>query len=707
MTTPGFNLFPFNVKDADCDILLEIENNGIRFFGNYISEINNDNCKLDKLYFTKYLNYYLFEDNSWDQLIIELKTDKKYINLIDHIHNNYHRKTFALNIIKLYKENDIDQIIINPKIISLFDDFEYDTIIENMISEKRIKISSYLKYPETQERTIRWLRKYYDTNKHFKQFIGIHMSEYNLYSKKMAEAIRITIEIYDAFKIIKEISEKDDDYLAISNELFILIHDFMDLSILNISSLRNAMSDALDELNDRYNMISIEDEESRNILMAKIMYFTRMKDEIDNINIDFDKCKCFFRNDSIEWLNNIDYPDSDAKQNNYDNIIYNTIEYLSYENNILLFEDTIYNVFMKILDYNKRLTASVELKAKTMMIISKYMELDESQISNYIENDIELFVKNMVYLFLEITKVDSDTDVYIYQHSILQSLFEYQSTIYDTMNKETIVKFINEVIRIYNSFFEGYILLIRKFYDYKNNRMESEYIRHKAGMLKGLEWYQETIFMVYHFVIYSKFITNSVEAETRDNIVMSIGKNLDTLCGSDCKKLKIKENIIYFDPIRHLKNTFNILYAIYDYKEIKKTMVQQEHTVNTNYMKKMVDILLRKNKILWIEFMNIQKFAVQIEKGREKEKEVEERNIPEEFLDPIIGSIIENPVLLPNSNTIMERDVILRHLVTTQDNPFNREPLTKNQLEEYNERDNIKELILDFQRRKNEILRKN
>jgi hypothetical protein len=257
MTTPGFNLFPFNVKDADCDILLEIENNGIRFFGNYISEINNDNCKLDKLYFTKYLNYYLFEDNSWDQLIIELKTDKKYINLIDHIHNIYHRKTFALNIIKLYKENDIDQIIINPKIISLFDDFEYDTIIENMISEKRIKISNYLKYPETQERTIRWLRKYYDTNKHFKQFIGIHMSEYNLYSKKMAEAIRITIEIYDAFKIIKEISEKDDDYLAISNELFILIHDFMDLSILNISSLRNAMSDALDELNDRYNMISI------------------------------------------------------------------------------------------------------------------------------------------------------------------------------------------------------------------------------------------------------------------------------------------------------------------------------------------------------------------------------------------------------------------------------------------------------------------
>jgi hypothetical protein len=68
-----------------------------------------------------------------------------------------------------------------------------------------------------------------------------------------------------------------------------------------------------------------------------------------------------------------------------------------------------------------------------------------------------------------------------------------------------------------------------------------------------------------------------------------------------------------------------------------------------------------------------------------------------------MGTLIENPVILPNSDMFMEKDVILRHLLTSEDNPFNREPLTKSQLEEYNEREEIKEKITEFQERINLI----
>ena len=68
-----------------------------------------------------------------------------------------------------------------------------------------------------------------------------------------------------------------------------------------------------------------------------------------------------------------------------------------------------------------------------------------------------------------------------------------------------------------------------------------------------------------------------------------------------------------------------------------------------------------------------------------------------------MGTLIENPVILPNSDIFMEKDVILRHLLTSEDNPFNREPLTKSQLEEYNEREEIKEKIAEFQERINLI----
>ena len=50
----------------------------------------------------------------------------------------------------------------------------------------------------------------------------------------------------------------------------------------------------------------------------------------------------------------------------------------------------------------------------------------------------------------------------------------------------------------------------------------------------------------------------------------------------------------------------------------------------------------------------------------EKEKQEEEEqlsDIPDEFLDPILGTLMTDPVHLPTSNTIMDRSVIARHIL--------------------------------------------
>ena len=39
-----------------------------------------------------------------------------------------------------------------------------------------------------------------------------------------------------------------------------------------------------------------------------------------------------------------------------------------------------------------------------------------------------------------------------------------------------------------------------------------------------------------------------------------------------------------------------------------------------------------------------------------------------------------DPVLLPSSGTIMERGNIMRHLLNSETDPFNRQPLTADQL---------------------------
>lgn len=49
--------------------------------------------------------------------------------------------------------------------------------------------------------------------------------------------------------------------------------------------------------------------------------------------------------------------------------------------------------------------------------------------------------------------------------------------------------------------------------------------------------------------------------------------------------------------------------------------------------------------------------------GDHKQEEEVLAEAPEEFLDPIMGTLMVDPVKLPTSNTNMDRAVIARHLL--------------------------------------------
>ena len=53
---------------------------------------------------------------------------------------------------------------------------------------------------------------------------------------------------------------------------------------------------------------------------------------------------------------------------------------------------------------------------------------------------------------------------------------------------------------------------------------------------------------------------------------------------------------------------------------------------------------------------------------------------PDEFKDPIMDELMEDPVLLPTSGKIMDRKHINRHLLSDQMDPFNRQKLTEDML---------------------------
>ena len=88
-----------------------------------------------------------------------------------------------------------------------------------------------------------------------------------------------------------------------------------------------------------------------------------------------------------------------------------------------------------------------------------------------------------------------------------------------------------------------------------------------------------------------------------------------------------------------------------------------------------------------------------------KMREEEELEIPDEFCDPLMACEIVEPVMLPDTDIIMEKSVIARHLLTDLHNPFNREPLTMEKLDKFYKKSRIRDLLKKFMEKKEEWMR--
>lgn len=68
-----------------------------------------------------------------------------------------------------------------------------------------------------------------------------------------------------------------------------------------------------------------------------------------------------------------------------------------------------------------------------------------------------------------------------------------------------------------------------------------------------------------------------------------------------------------------------------------------------------------------------------------RQEDTDFSDAPDEFRDPLMDILMEDPVVLPSGH-VMDRSVILRHLLNQQSNPFNREHLTEEMLRPGNEK---------------------
>ena len=59
-----------------------------------------------------------------------------------------------------------------------------------------------------------------------------------------------------------------------------------------------------------------------------------------------------------------------------------------------------------------------------------------------------------------------------------------------------------------------------------------------------------------------------------------------------------------------------------------------------------------------------------------EEEPWDDDDIPDEFSDPIMMTLMRDPVLLPSSKVVCDRTVITRHLLSEQTDPYTKQKLT-------------------------------
>ena len=73
---------------------------------------------------------------------------------------------------------------------------------------------------------------------------------------------------------------------------------------------------------------------------------------------------------------------------------------------------------------------------------------------------------------------------------------------------------------------------------------------------------------------------------------------------------------------------------------------------------------------------------VELKRVSDTNEEQELGDIPDEFLDPLMFTMMKDPVKLPTSGITIDRSTIVSHLLSDSTDPFNRKPLTIDMVED-------------------------
>lgn len=180
-----------------------------------------------------------------------------------------------------------------------------------------------------------------------------------------------------------------------------------------------------------------------------------------------------------------------------------------------------------------------------------------------------------------------------------------------------------------------------------------------------------------------------------ERIISMLNYFLQHLVGPKMGALKVKDFSEFdFKPQQLVSDICTIYLNLGDEENFCATVPKDGRSYSPTLFSQTVRVLKKINKpgdmIVAFGFL-----ADKIKSHADRQQQEEEvyLDAPDEFLDPIMSTLMLDPVLLPSSNVTVDRSTIARHLLSDQTDPFNRSPLTMDQIRPNEE---LKQQILQW-----------
>jgi ubiquitin conjugation factor E4 B len=200
------------------------------------------------------------------------------------------------------------------------------------------------------------------------------------------------------------------------------------------------------------------------------------------------------------------------------------------------------------------------------------------------------------------------------------------------------------------------------------------------------------------------FTETLADAFTMPEIVQRLADmldyNLDALVGPRQKNLKVDNPQEYgFDAKTMVSEIIDVYLNLKDKPRFHTAVARDGRSYKPSNFSQASAIMSRFALKSPEQMTAWEGLAKEIALTKEAEEQAEEDygEVPDEFLDPLIYTIMEDPVILPTSKTVIDRSTIRSHLLSDPIDPFNRQPL---KIEDVIPATDLKERIEKFKEEK-------